>query len=221
MSSNGGEAIATIEVAVVESQTVLREALVAMLSRQPSVHVTGQAGGLLELESLVLEPRVVVTALDLPEVRGPAVVQAINRIVPAASILVLTAVHHPAIVLQVLAAGATGYLLTSASGAEFQTAITTVASKEAYLQPELRAAVDRWRSPADGEPTATRWLSTKETDVLRLLAVGHTNAEIAALSGVSLRTVETHRARIFHKLGLQSRAQLVRYAFDEGLVSTR
>lgn len=221
MSSNGGQAITTIEVAVVESQTVVREALVAMLSRQPAVDVVGQAGGLLELESIMVEPRVIVTALDLPEVRGPAVVGAIAKVVPSASILVLSAVHHPAIVLQVMAAGATGYLLTSASGAELHRAITTVASKEAYLQPELRAAVDRWRNPVEGEPTAARWLSTKETDVLRLLAVGHTNAEIAALSGVSLRTVETHRARIFHKLGLQSRAQLVRYAFDEGLVSTR
>lgn len=220
MSSIGGSD-ANRDLVLVEPERITRDALAALIERESAFRVVGRFEQLRELASLPAEPRVLLTALDLPDGRGPAAIQAALRYVSSASILVLTGVSHPSIVQQVLDAGATGYILTSATPEELVRAIETVARKEAYLHPSVSAELDRWHSSDAVPTTALRHLSHKETDVLRWLALGHTNAEIATLSGVSLRTVETHRARIFHKLGLRTRAELVRYAFDEGLIAER
>lgn len=219
--SSKSETSTGVDVVLVEPRALLRDALAALLQSQPVFRLAGQAERLRDLAMLGGDPRVVVMSLDLPDGRGPSAVQAAHRYAPSASILVLSDVAHPSIVVQALDAGATGYILGTASSQQFFTALDSVARKESYLDPSLEAGVGKWRAPSSVAPsTALRHLSNREIDVLRWLALGHTNAEIAALSGVSLRTVETHRARVFQKLGLRTRADLVRYAFDEGLVDS-
>jgi DNA-binding NarL/FixJ family response regulator len=138
---------------------------------------------------------------------------------PAAKVLVLTGNESPSEVHIAFGAGATGYVLTRAGGSDLVEAVNTVAQGSDYLQPELGAAMARWQHGVgtDGEPVGT--LSARQRQVLGMIALGHTNAEIAAAIGVSLRTVEAHRGNILRKLGLKSRADLVKYAFEEGLVS--
>jgi len=211
----------TVDIVLVEARALIRDAVAALVQTQPMFRLAGQAERLRDLVTLGGDPRVIVMSLDLPDGRGPAAVEAAHRFVPSASILVLSDVAHPSIVVQALDAGATGYVLGTASSAQFFKALDSVARKETYLDPSLETQVGKWRAPSNVAPaTALRHLSNREVDVLRWLALGHTNAEIAALSGVSLRTVETHRARVFQKLGLRTRSELVRYAFDEGLVDS-
>jgi two-component system response regulator NreC len=132
-------------------------------------------------------------------------------------ILMLSMQDDPAYVRQAFAAGANGYLLKEAADSELLQAVRDVSEGRRYLHPVLGArlaaakAEEARVSPADP-------LSAREHDVLRLLALGHTNQEISQLLFLSIRTVETHRARIMHKLGLTSRADLVRYALQTGVL---
>ena len=120
----------------------------------------------------------------------------------------------------VLAAGADGYVLKSAATADLLAGIRTVARGGLYLQPSIGIAFAS-RPPDEVARPTVGGLTPKETDVLRLLALGHTNAEIAQLLGASLRTIETHRAHIHQKLDRHSRAQLVRFALDAGTPPAR
>jgi two-component system, NarL family, response regulator NreC len=133
---------------------------------------------------------------------------------PEVSILVLTLLNHPAKIQLVLAAGANGYLLKTAAATDLFTGIRCVAAGETYLQPSLGVELARWHRPRN----TTLGLSPKEEQTLRLIALGHANAEVAQLSGVSLRTVEAHRARITKSWDAGPRAELVQYARDAGIV---
>jgi two-component system response regulator NreC len=134
-----------------------------------------------------------------------------------AAIVALTVFDDLPTVQQVLAAGADGYVLKSASASDLFAGIRTVARGGLYLQPSIGIAFASRPADEVAHP-AVGGLTPKETDVLRLLALGHTNAEIAQLLGTSLRTIETHRAHIHQKLDRHSRAQLVRFALDAGLL---
>jgi two-component system response regulator NreC len=128
-------------------------------------------------------------------------------------------VDNPREVRLCLEAGAAGYLLKEAAAADVVDAIRRVARGELYLQPSLGASLAR----AGDARTRTRYgsveaLTPRECDVLRMLALGHTNAEVARSLGVALRTVEAHRGHIVQKLGVHTRAELVRVAMEEGLV---
>ena len=129
----------------------------------------------------------------------------------------LTAVDDLDTVQQALAAGADGYVLKSASTLDLFAGIRTVARGGVYLQPSIGVAFAS-RPPERAAQSSIGGLTPKETDVLRYLALGHTNAEVAKLLGASLRTIETHRAHIHQKLDLHTRAELVRYALDGGLL---
>ena len=136
---------------------------------------------------------------------------------PDAAIIALTVLDDLPTVQQVLAAGADGYVLKSANDTDLFAGIRTVARGGLYLQPSIGVAFAS-RPPEDVARPAVSGLTPKETDVLRLLALGHTNAEIAQLLGASLRTIETHRAHIHQKLDRHTRAELVRFALDAGLL---
>jgi two-component system, NarL family, response regulator NreC len=132
-------------------------------------------------------------------------------------VLVLSMQDDPHYVRQAFAAGASGYVLKEAADSEVVSAIREVARGGRYVNPELgarlvAAEVDERRREED-DP-----LSEREREVLRLLALGHTNQEIAKMLYISVRTAETHRAHIMQKLGLQTRAELVRYAIERGLL---
>ena len=203
-----------VDVMLVDGRDVVREGLHTLIDQQPDLVVVSQVAAVHDAGRLGETPDVIVTDIDLPDAKHRDVITGLRRFFQQSPILVFTAIDHPATVQSVLDAGAEGYLLETATPSDLLTGIRAVARGETYLQPELGVELARWHRPRELTPE----LSPKEVDVLRLLALGHTNAEIANLSGVSLRTVETHRARIQRKLGRRTRADLVQYAREVGLV---
>jgi two-component system, NarL family, response regulator NreC len=166
------------------------------------------------------EPDVVICDLVLPDGRGAEVVLAARERFPDAAVMVLTMVDDPADVQQAFAAGARGYLLKEAASSELVDAIRKVVAGEEYLQPAMGAALATLRQGTTrAHASARARLSPREREVLRLIALGHTNAEIAELLFLSLRTVESHRANVLAKLRLRTRAELVRYAARQGITS--
>jgi two-component system response regulator NreC len=134
---------------------------------------------------------------------------------PGTEIVVLTMQNEPAFARRALQAGVRGYVLKEAADAELVQAVRSAAAGDIYLQPALGARLAAGDNGEDGDE-----LSDRERDVLRLIALGHTNAEVAEQLYISIRTVESHRAHIQQKLSLSSRAELVRYALERGLIET-
>lgn len=208
-----------IQVMLMDDHNVVREGLRALLERQTDIRVVAEAGTVAEAEAAEAEPDVVVADLVLPDERGAEVVRRLRERYPRSAILVLTMVDNPTDVQLCLAAGAKGYLMKEAAGAELTDAVRAVAQGREYLQPALGAALARWReAPGKISAKASVDLGEREREVLRLIALGHTNAEIARLLFLSVRTVENHRASLMRKLGVKTRADLVRHANQSGLV---
>jgi two-component system response regulator NreC len=205
-----------IRLALVDDQTMFREGLRALIEQEPDLEVVAQATSLQALEELDVEPDVVVTGLAFPDAARDQVIELRSRFRDAA-IVALTALDDLPTVQHVLAAGADGYVLKSAATTDLFAGIRAVARGGLYLQPSIGIAFAS-RPPELLADSAVGGLTPKETEVLRLLALGHTNAEIAALTGSSLRTIETHRAHIHQKLDRHTRAQLVRFALEVGLL---
>jgi two-component system response regulator NreC len=203
-----------IHVMLVDSRAVVREGLSAVIDQQPDLVVVAQAASVRDAGSLDVRPHVIVTDLDLPDAKNSAVISALHGYFAQSSILVFTPIGHPTEVQSVLAAGAVGYLLETAATSDLLTGIRAVAEGRTYLQPSLGVELARWHRPRD----TTLGLSPREEQVLQFIALGHTNVEVARLCNVSLRTIESHRAHIHRKLGLRTRAELVQFARETGLV---
>lgn len=224
---NGGST--PTRVVLLDAQALVREGLRLLLDREPDIDVVGEASSVEEARELDADVDVVVSELELADGRGPELFGALRALWPAASIVALTLADHPTQVVEAVAAGADGYLRKTATVPELLDGVRTVARGERYLQPALGVELARWHGVAarglgPGGPVEAAGdalpLSARERDVLRLVAMGHTNAEIGGLLAMSLRTVEAHRGRILHKLGRRTRAELVRYAHEVGLVAT-
>jgi two-component system, NarL family, response regulator NreC len=208
-----------ISVVLMDDHVVVREGLRALLERQGDVRVIAEAGSVGEAVDLEVEPDVLVADLVLPDDRGADVVRRLKDRYPSTAILVLTMIDNPTDVQLCLAAGARGYLLKETASDELVDAVRRVAGGDDYVQPALGAAVARWREePGQVQTRTLEALTSREREVLRLIALGHTNAEIAQMLDVSVRTVENHRASVMRKLGLRTRAELVRHATEAGLV---
>jgi len=208
-----------ISVLLMDDHVVVREGLRALLERQEDLRVVGEASTVAEAEEAELEPDVIVADLVLPDGKGSDVVRRLRARHPDSAVLVLTMVDNPTDVQLCLAAGARGYLLKESASTELVDAVRRVAGGSEYLQPALGAALARWRdAPARVHARAADRLTEREREVLRLIALGHTNAEIAAMLYVSVRTVENHRSSLMRKLGVRTRAELVRQAGEIGLV---
>jgi two-component system response regulator NreC len=208
---------AVIRLALLDEQSLFREGLRALIGEEPDLELVAQAPSLQALYDLDINPRVVVTDLDLADARPVDVIEGLHDRFRDAAIVALTSLDGLPTVQQALAAGADGYVLKSAAKSDLFAGIRTVARGGLYLQPSIGIAFAS-RPPEELAHPVVGSLTPKETDVLRLLALGHTNAEIAQLLGTSLRTIETHRAHIHQKLDRHSRAQLVRFALDAGLL---
>jgi len=207
-----------ISVLLMDDHVVVREGLRALLERQQDIHVLAEAGSVAEALEADVDPDVVVADLVLPDDRGADVVRRLRERYADSAILVLTMVDNPTDVQLCLAAGARGYVLKETASTELVDAVRKVAGGEDYLQPSLGAALAKWRDkPGRVHARAVDDLTPREREVLRLIALGHTNAEIATMLYVSVRTVENHRASVLRKLGLRTRAELVRHANDAGL----
>jgi DNA-binding NarL/FixJ family response regulator len=180
--------------------------------------VVGEAGTVEEALGFTGPADVILADLVMPDAAGPKLVAAVRDRHPDSKILVLTMVDNPADVHLSLAAGADGYMLKEAAPSDLVEAIRRVASGEGYLQPSLGAIVTRGPQTGHAGGERVRSLSERERDVLRLVALGHTNAEVGQLLGIAQRTVESHRTHILRKLDIRSRAELVRYAAETGIV---
>jgi len=201
-------------VVLVDDHTVVRAGIRLVLDRAEGIAVVAETGT--EERALVLarahQPDVFVLDVLIPGRGGIALIPELLELAPASRVLMLSASADIATVQQALDAGATGYSLKRATETELVAAVEAVAAGHAYVHPELGAALARaGRLPAGP-------LSRRELDVLRLVALGHTNQEIAQQLFISTRTTEMHRASIMRKLRLDTRAQLVNYALANGLI---
>jgi two-component system, NarL family, response regulator NreC len=206
-----------IRVVIADDHAVVRRGLRQLLDAKEGFDVVAEAADLDGARRYVRghHPDVLVLDLNLPEGLSLGAIPEIRAECPETQIVVLTMQNEPAYARQALAAGALGYVLKEAAESELVEAVRRAADGDAYLHPRLgaRLAAEVRLGPPDG-------LSERELEVLRLLALGHTNAEIAAALYVSVRTVESHRAHIQEKLRLGTRAELVRYALQHGLMQT-
>jgi DNA-binding NarL/FixJ family response regulator len=209
----------TIRVLVVDDHAVVRTGLRRVLDAEADMEAVAEAPSAERavFEALEHRPDVVLMDVVMPGKSGIDGLPALLQAVPEARVLILSMQDDPRYVREAFEAGASGYVLKEAADTEVVAAIRAVALGERYLHPALGArlvaaeAEDRKRAASDP-------LSDREQEVLRLLALGHTNQEIAKRLYISVRTAETHRAHIMQKLGLTSRAELVRYALSEGLL---
>ena len=209
----------SIRVVLVDDHAILRSGLRRVLDAEPDIEVVGEAESAERavFEALANKPDVVVMDLVMPGKSGIEGMPAVFQAAPDVRVLVLSMQDDPRYVREAFEAGAAGYVLKEAADTEVVGALRAVAAGERYVHPTLGArlvaAEAEERKRAEADP-----LSEREREVLRLLALGHTNQEIAKMLYISVRTAETHRAHIMQKLRLSSRAELVRYALENGLI---
>ena len=207
----------SISVAICDDHTLVRSGLRKLIEVEPDLTVIAEAANADEAVALVGANDVDVLLLDVV-MRGRSGIDALPEIretAPHTKVLILSMQDDPVYVRRAFEAGATGYVLKEAAGAELVHAIRQVAAGHRYVHPALGARVAEARTGSDIRVTADP-LSQREHNVMRLLALGHTNQEIARTLSISVRTAETHRAHIMQKLGLKTRAEIVRHAIAAG-----
>jgi DNA-binding NarL/FixJ family response regulator len=206
-----------IRVLIADDHSVVRQGLRMFLALDPEIEVVGEAADGNEALRLVrqLKPDVVLMDLLMPQMDGITATQAIRRELPDTDVIALTSVLEDSAVFGAMRAGATGYLLKDTQAAELCRAIKAAAAGQVQLSPSVAARLLREvGSPAQAEP-----LTEREVEVLRQLAVGKTNKEIAATLFIAEKTARTHVSNILGKLGVSSRTQAALYALRMGLVS--
>ncbi|HYI80728.1 MAG TPA: response regulator transcription factor [Thermoleophilaceae bacterium] len=208
---------ALLRIAIADDHAVVRDGLHMLLDDEAGFEVVAEAEDVGAAKRVVRghRPDVLVLDLNMPGEPSLPAIPEIAALAPGMSIVVLTMQDEPAFAREALAHGASGYVLKHAAGTELVEAIRTATGGGTYLNPALGARMATERD-GDGPPGG---LSLREAEVLKLIALGYTNNEIAEQLYLSVRTIETHRAHIQGKLRLTSRAELVRYALDHGLLT--
>jgi two-component system, NarL family, response regulator NreC len=208
-----------IRVVLVDDHAVVRSGLHLLLDAQEDIEVVGEAGNAKDaiFRARAVQPDVILLDVVMPGESGIEVLPKLLKESPETQVLVLSMQDDPSYVREAFAAGASGYVLKEAVDEEVVSAVREIASGGRYVHPALGArmitAEAEERAAAEADP-----LSEREREILRLLALGHTNQEIAQQLYISVRTAESHRAHIMQKLRLSTRAELVRYALSHGLV---
>jgi two-component system response regulator NreC len=209
-----------ISAVVVDDHAVVRSGIRLLLDSQEDIEVVGEAGNAKDAIFRVraLKPDVILLDVVMPGESGIEVLPKLLKESPDTKVLVLSMQDDPSYVREAFAAGASGYVLKEAADEEVVSAVREIAAGGSYVHPALGArmvaAEAKERAAAEADP-----LSEREREVLRLLALGHTNQEIAQHLYISVRTAESHRAHIMQKLRLSTRAELVRYALSQGLLT--
>jgi two-component system response regulator NreC len=209
----------SIRIVIVDDHAVVRSGLKLLLEGQEDMEVVGEAGDARTavFEARAHKPDVILMDVVMPTGSGIEATPEVLKEAPDAKVLILSMQDDPAYVREAFAVGASGYVLKEAADSELVAAVREVASGNRYVHPALGAklvaaeADDRARAEEDP-------LSEREHEILRLLALGHTNQEIAGELYLSVRTVETHRAHIMQKLRISTRAELVRFALERGML---
>ncbi len=204
------------KIVVADDQAVVRAGLRFLIDGEDDFKVVAEASDLESTKRCLRlhEPDALVLDANVPGELGVAAVPQLVKVSPKTAVVVLTMEADPAVAREALGAGARGYVLKHSAGIELIDAIHAAVAGETYLNPVLGGRIAAERSGPRAPPGG---LSLREAEVLRLIALGHTNSEIARQLYLSIRTVETHRAHIHQKLRLSTRADLVRYAIDHGL----
>jgi len=212
-----------VRVALCDDHAVVRHGLQLILEAEGDMEIVGEAGGVAEAVAVAGEtrPDVFVMDLGLPDGSGLTATAEVLRVSPATRVLVLTVHDDVGYLRKAFAAGAAGYVLKEAADAELVGAVRLVAAGGQYVHPALGAALLAPDAQPAGLGGPGGELSEREIEVLRLVALGLTNAEIAEGLNVSVRTVESHRSHIHQKLDVRSRAELVRRARDAGLLDDK
>jgi two-component system response regulator NreC len=209
-----------VRVALCDDHRIVRSGLRRILEAEDDLVVVGEAGSISEAVSLAAadHPDVFVMDLGLPDGSGLTATAEVRRVSPLTRVLVLTVHDDIAYLRRAFEAGADGYMVKEAADVELVQAIRQVARGRQYVHPSLGAALLVTEAPAARRGGPGGDLSNREDEVLRLIALGLTNTEIAERLYVSVRTIETHRAHIHQKLDIRSRAELVRFARETGLL---
>ncbi len=217
----------SISVVIVDDHAVVRSGLKLLLDAEEDIEVVGEGGNMQEaiFRARSFKPDVMLMDVVMPGASGIEATSAVLKESPETKVLVLSMQDDPTYVKEAFAAGASGYVLKEAAGYvlkeaaddEVVAAVREVSAGGSYVNPALGAKLVVAEAEARAREEADP-LSGREREVLRLLALGHTNQEIAGKLYISVRTVETHRAHIMQKLRLSTRAELVRHAIEQGLL---
>jgi two-component system, NarL family, response regulator NreC len=211
----------SVRVLIVDDHAVVRAGLRLLIDAEADLEAVGEAGSARDavFQARALKPDVILMDVVMPDQSGIDVLPALLHEHPETKVLVLSMQDDPQYVRQAFAAGASGYVLKEAADTEVVAALREVANGGSYVHPALGARLVVAET-AEARRAEEDPLSDREREVLRLLALGHTNQEISTQLFISVRTAETHRAHIMQKLHLESRAELVRYALAEGLLES-
>jgi DNA-binding NarL/FixJ family response regulator len=223
MSDGAVTGAGPIRVLVADDHTILREGVCSLLDLQDDIEVVGEASDGAEALELLGEATVDVVIMDMvmPRMNGLEATREIKRRWPAVKILILSMYDDDAYVQQVIEAGASGYVLKRVATEDLVQAIREVHSGASFLYPPIAAKlIDDYRRLARGDARSVTGgvLTPREQEVLRLIAEGNTNQDIADILGLSRKTVESHRGNIMRKLQLHDVTELVKYAIREGIV---
>jgi two-component system response regulator NreC len=206
-----------VTVVIADDHAVVRKGLRLLIEAEPGLRVLAEAGTVPDALRMAKahRPKVLVLDLNMPGGSSLEAIPTLREEAPMTAVVVLTMQNDPSFARQALQSGALGFVLKEAADDELLGAIRLAADGETYLNPRLGARLAAQPPEPAGPPDD---LSDRELEVLKLIALGHTNAEIASQLYLSVRTVESHRAHIQQKTRRSSRAELVRYALEHGLV---
>jgi DNA-binding NarL/FixJ family response regulator len=207
-----------IRILLADDHAVVRQGFKMILAEQPDMEIIGEAGNGREALALAesLKPDIVVMDVAMPELNGIEATRRMRESVPQARVVALSMHKDSVYVREILRAGARGYLLKDSVAADLVSAVRSVARGEGYISPQVSNAVlDDYRRHVTN-PVDT--LTSREREVLQMLAEGKTNKEIAVILNLSVYTVDAHRGRIMEKLNLHSINELVRFAVRNGLI---
>jgi DNA-binding NarL/FixJ family response regulator len=210
----------SLRIFLADDHTVMREGLKSLVNAQADMNVIGEAdNGRATLQRVrELQPDVIILDVSMPDLNGIQVTERLRRTCQNVTVLVLTAHDDNGYLRQLLEVGASGYVLKKAAAEELINAIRVVAAGGVYLDPSLAGKVvgGYLGNRRPGSKPQANDLSEREAEVMRLVAWGYTNKEVAAYLRISVKTVETHKANIMQKLDLKSRVEMVRYALRQG-----
>jgi two-component system response regulator NreC len=214
MTGSGLDRDAAITIVLADDHAVVRSALKALLEGQPDFRVVAEAGDIESARTAVgaEEPSVLILDVNMPDGLAVDAVEGLREGAPGTEIVLLTMERDLTLTRRAIDAGARSYLLKDAAHLELIEAVRQAAAGREYLPPAVAASFKNEKGAERPD------LSPRETEVLRQMALGHTNREIAEQLSLSVRTVETHRAHVQQKLGLDSRSELTRYALENGLI---